>query len=62
MSLAETDLIPFEQPVRRTEPGRTLQALPSGDRRRRPRLAYALTAIVGAVILLWIVGLVTKRR
>lgn len=51
MSLAETDLIPFEQPIRRTEPGRTLQALPNGDRRRRPRLAYALTAIAGAAII-----------
>jgi len=51
MSLAETDLIPFETPIRRTEPGRTLQALPNDGRRRRPRLAYALTAIAGAAII-----------
>ncbi|MGO1254917.1 hypothetical protein [Microbacterium gubbeenense] len=51
MSLAETDLIPFETPTRRPEPERTLQALPNSGRRRRPRLAYALTAIAGAAVI-----------
>ncbi|HLT66409.1 MAG TPA: hypothetical protein VKZ73_00960 [Microbacterium sp.] len=47
MSIVDVDLLPFDPPPRRQEPH--LEALPRP--RRKPRLAYALVAITGAVLI-----------
>jgi hypothetical protein len=47
MSTVNVELLPFDPPQRRQDP--RLEALPS--RRRKPRLAYALVAIAGAVLI-----------
>ena len=46
MSAVDAHLLPFDEPSARHEP--RLQALPS--KRRKPRLAYAIIAIAGAVL------------
>lgn len=48
MSIAEAELFPFEAPQPRHES--PLRALPA-SRRRRPRLAYAVTALAGAALI-----------
>ncbi len=51
-TIADTELIPFDEPAPRpSREDRGLRAVPAPQRRRRPRLAYALTAIAGAALI-----------
>ncbi|WP_156759278.1 hypothetical protein [Microbacterium karelineae] len=51
MSIAEADLLPFEDPGRRPARERDLRAVAAPERRRRPRVAYALVAVAGAALI-----------
>lgn len=51
MSIAEVDLQPFDERPARARRSRDLHAVEQQSPRRKPRLAYALTAIAGAGII-----------
>ncbi|WP_110589346.1 hypothetical protein [Microbacterium suaedae] len=51
MSLADLDLLPFDEPEPRPSRERDLHAVAKPAKRRRPRVAYALTAVAGAALI-----------